>query len=269
MARNYLKTLYILLTALVTNACSDVNDKNQLSVYICDSPADYGGVHFYITGVQVRTTGSQSWTPLIPGESYVALMELVNGKMQEAGRATMPQGSSYDAVRLTFSPGNAYVEIDGEGKLPLELDPADAVVIAPFPAVTMDGPNKPLLFDIDIASSVIPDPSTASGYRFRPQVTFVDIDQCGVVQGALQAGEAAVTSRIWMRFTDDATGTVSSTYCSREPAGAFFIRLVPGEYTLEVIPADAAELNPYTAKVAVTKQGVTDLGIIVLETKGL
>lgn len=268
MARNIFKALYICLAAVMLAACSDANDKNELAVYVCDNPADYGGLNFYIAGVEVRQTGADVWTPLVVSESYVALMELVNGKMQEAGRGTMPQGSSYDAVRLSFSTGNAYLVIAGES-LPLAVDAADAVVTVPFPAVTMDGPNTPLLLDIDIASSVVEDAATESGYRFRPRVTFVDTEMCGVVQGGLQIGDAAVISRLWLRFTDDATGVVSSTYCSLNPAGAFFMRLAPGNYTLDVIPGTRSGVKAYTAKVVVERQQVTDLGVIVLETIGL
>lgn len=249
-------------------ACSDVNDKNQLAVYLCDSPADYGGLNFYITGVEVRAAGSDAWTPLVVSQEYVALMELVNGKMQEAGRGTMPVGASYDAVRLTFSPDNAYVSIAGES-VPLEVAEADVAVTVPIPVVTMDGPNKPLLLDIDIASSVVADAAAAGGYRFRPQVSFVDVEECGVVQGGLQRGEAAVTSRLWLRFTNDATGAVSSTYCSLNPAGAFFMRLPPGDYTLEVIPSGDEGIVTYPSKISVGRQQVTDLGTIILETYGL
>lgn len=268
MARNFLRTLYMLLAAFMLGACSDVNDKNQLAVYLCDSPADYGGLNFHISGVEVRAAGSDAWTPLAVSASYVALMDLINGKMQEAGRGTMPQGVSYDAVRLTFSTENAVVVIAGEN-IPLAVDAADAVVTVPFPAMTMDGPNKPLLLDISAASSVVADASVAGGYRFRPQVSFVNLDECGVVQGGLQAGQSAVATRMWMQFTDDATGAVSSTYCSINPAGAFFIRLLPGDYTLDVTPRDGSGIKPYTAKVSVTKQGVTDLGVIILETTGI
>lgn len=264
MTRNFLRILYTLLAALALSACSDVNDKNRLAVYVCDSPADYGGLDFYITGVEVRRSGEgEAWTPLTVSSSYVALMNLINGKMQEVGRGTMPDGASYDAVRLTFSTEDAHAVIAGES-IPLAIDPADAVVTVPFPTLTMDGPNRSLLLDIDIASSVVADAAAAGDYRFRPQVSFVDLDQCGVVQGGLQAGQAAVATRIWMRFTDETTGAVRSTYCSINPAGAFFIRLLPGEYTLDVVPRDDSGLRPYTAKVAVTKQGITDLGIIVL-----
>lgn len=268
MAKNIFKALYICLAALTLAACSDTNDKNELAVYVCDSPADYGGLNFYIAGVEVRQAGGDAWVPLVVPESYVALMELVNGKMQEAGRGTMPKGSSYDAVRLTFSTENAYLVIAGVS-LPLAVDAADAVVTVPVPTVTMDGPNTPLLLDIDIASSVVEDAATESGYRFRPLVTFVDTEACGVVQGGLQIGDAAVTSRLWLRFTDDATGAVYSTYCSLNPAGAFFMRLAPGEYTLEVLSDPDSGIQAYTAKVSVQRQQVTDLGVIVLETIGL
>lgn len=267
MTRNFLRTLYILLAALTLGACSDVNDKNRLAVYLCDSPADYGGLNFYITGVEVRAAGTDTWTPLAVSASYVALMELINGKMQEAGRGTMPNGASYDAARLAFSTENAHAVIAGES-IPLAVDPADAVVTVPFSAMTMDGPNRSLLLDIDVASSVVADASVEGGYRFRPRVSFVDLDRCGVVQGGLQIGQSAVATRIWMRFTDEVTGEVSSTYCSLNPAGAFFIRLMPGDYTLDVVPRDDSGFGPYTAKVAVTKQGITDLGIIVLGTTG-
>lgn len=268
MARNIFKTLYILLAALTLGACSDVNDKSQLAVYLCDSPADYGSLTFYIAGVEVRAAGSDAWTPLVISQEYVALMELVNGKMQEAGRGTMPHGVSYDAVRLVFSPDNAYVSVAGES-VPLEVAEADATVTVPIPTVTMDGPNEPLLLDIDIASSVVADTAAAGGYRFRPQVSFVNVEECGVVQGGLQMGEAAVTSRLWLRFTNDATGAVSSTYCSLNPAGAFFMRLLPGDYTLEVILPGDEGMATYPSEISVKRQQVTDLGTIIIETYGV
>lgn len=268
MARNLIRTLSALLGALILGACSDANDKNQLAVYLSDSPAEYGGLNLYITGVDVRQAGSDAWTPLAVSEPYVALMELINGRMQEAGRGTMPNGSSYDVARIVFSTENAHLVIAGE-RIPLVIDAADATATVPFPAVTMDGPNTPLLFDIDIAASVVEDPTAESGYRFRPQVTFVDTEACGVVQGGLQAGDAAVQSRLWLRFTDDATGEASSTYCSINPAGAFFMRLLPGDYTLDVIPANGSGIRSYSTRISVAQQQVTDLGTIVLETNGI
>lgn len=267
MARNFLKVFYILLAAFALGACSDANDRNRLAVYVCDSPADYGGVNFYIAGVEIRAAGSGAWTPLAVSGSYVALMELINGKMQEAARATLPQGTSYDAVRLTFSPENAYVVIAGES-IPLAVDPADAAVTVPVPTVTMDGPDTPVLLDIDVAASVVGDASAPGGYRFRPQVSYVNLEECGVVQGGLQVGETAVASRLWIRFTDEATGQVGSTYCSLNPAGAFFKRLLPGNYTLEVVPAADSEIASYTTRIEISRQRVTDLGNIVLESNG-
>lgn len=264
MARKILRTLYI-SAALAFGACSDANDRNQLAVYLCDNPADYGGLNCYIAGVEVRAADGGAWTPLPVSEDYVALMELVNGKMQEAGRTTLPQGTSCDAVRIAFSTENAHVVVGGES-VPLAVDVADATVTVPFPPVTMDGPNTPLLLDIDIAASVVEDASAESGYRFRPQISFVNTAECGAVQGGLQTGSAAVSSRLWIRFTDRATGAVSSTYCSLSPAGAFFKRLTPGNYLLEVLPASDSDIEPYTTEIAVARQQVTDLGNIVLES---
>lgn len=274
MAQHPFKTLGILLLALLCSGCSDVNDRNRLVVYLCDSPAAYSGVNVYIESVEVRrTVGSEggeaggTWVPMeMPGR-YFALMELVNGKMQEAGSAALPAGSTYDAVRIRFAAENDRLVVAGEN-FPLAVAEEDAAVVVDFPAVTMDGPDRPLLFDIDVAASVVEDSGTESGYRFRPQVSFVDTDACGVVQGGLQAGSAAVRSRLWLRFVDEATGRIQSTYCSIDPAGAFFMRLTPGEYTLEVVPDERAGVRPYSTRIAVVRQQITDLGMIVLETNG-
>lgn len=272
MASNRFKIhYYIVLLGLLFGGCSAANDRNQLAVYLCDSPAAYGGLNCYVESVEVRQAANGdggTWVPMeVPGR-YFALMELINGKMQEAGRATLTQGSSYDAVRFRFATENNRVVIAGES-IPLAVAEEDATVTVDFPTVTMNGPDRPLLFDIDIATSVVEDSTTEHGYRFRPQVSFVDTDACGVVQGGLQAGEAAVRSRLWIRFTDQATGRVSSTYCSINPAGAFFMRLLPGEYAMDVIPGDAAEVEPYSTRITVERQQITDLGIIVLGTNGL
>lgn len=274
MAPNRLKTLYILLFSLLVGGCSDANDRNQLAVYLCDSPAAYNGLNVYVESVEVRQTAvagggtGESWVPMEVPDRYFALMELINGKMQEAGRATLPSGGTYDAVRIRFATENDRLLMNGQN-IPLAVDEADAIVTVEIPTVTMNGPDRALLFDIDIAASVVEDPATESGYRFRPQVTFVDTDACGVVQGGLQIGNAAVRSRLWIRFTDDATGSVRSTYCSVNPAGAFFIRLMPGSYTLDVVPGAEAEFGPYTTRITVERQHVTDLGMIVLGTNGL
>lgn len=266
MSRKIIRLVCALLIGMGAAGCSNVNDRNQLAVYVCDSPADYSGVTFYISRVEVRTAGTDTWTFMGPTESYVSLMDLINGKMQEVARSAMEGGTSYDAVRISFSPQDAFVRIEGEN-LGMELDPDDAVTTTVFPVVTMDGPNRPLLFDIDIAASVIPDANTAHGYRFRPQVSYVDLEECGVVQGGLQAGQSAVTGRIWMRFTDNVTGKATSTYCSVNPAGAFFVRLMPGTYTLDVFPSEKMQLENYTGTVTVERQKITDLGIVILRSR--
>lgn len=265
MIRHLLRTLYLLLTVLTLGACSDANNKNQLTVYLCDSPADYNGLYFYVERIEIRSADGDNWTTIPLTESFVPLMSLTNGKMQETARTNLPDKSTYDAVRITFSAEEAQIDVNKE-VLNLALDPSDASVVVPIPTLTMTGPNTPLLFDIDIASSVVEDPSTESGYRFRPHVTYIDTQTFGVVQGGMQVGEAAVSQQLWMRFTNTASGETISTYCSLDPAGAFFMRLQPGEYTLEIIPPDGAQIIPYSTTVTVSPQRVTDLGTILLES---
>lgn len=268
MVRKLCRIFGVALFGLLFGACDDANDRNQLAVYLCDSPADYGGVDCYVESVEVRSVGSGGeWIAMEVPNRYFALMELTNGKMQEAGRATMPRGGRYDAVRIRFATGNDRLVIAGES-FPLAVAEEDATVVVEFPPVTMDGADRPLLFDVDLAASVVEDPAAESGYRFRPQAEFVDIEACGAVQGGLQAGSAAVQSRLWIRFTDLTTGWSGSTYCSLDPAGAFFMRLRPGEYSLEVVPGQGATVAPYTTRLSVERQQVTDLGTIVLETDG-
>lgn len=265
MTRHLFRSLYMLLMALTLSACSDANDKNQLAVYLCDSPADYSAVYCYVEQVELRTAGSDSWTPMPLTETYFSLMELVNGKMQEAARATLTDGASYDALRITFSQQDASVVVGGE-LYELAVDAADASVTVPIPTLTMTGPNTPLLLDIDIASSVVEDPTATYGYRFRPQLSYVNTQSCGVVQGGMQVGNQAVSQRMWLRFTNTASGETASTYCSLDPAGAFFMRLEPGDYTLDILPADGSEIVPYSTPLTITAQQVTDLGTIVLES---
>ncbi|MDE5944301.1 MAG: DUF4382 domain-containing protein [Rikenella sp.] len=266
MVRKLCRIFGVALFGLLLGACDDANDRNQLAVYLCDSPADYGGVDCYVESVEVRSGGE--WIAMEVPSRYFAMMELVNGKMQEAGRATLPSGGRYDAVRIGFATEGNRLVIAGES-FPLAVSESDAEVVVEFPAVTMDGPDRPLLFDLDIASSVVEDATAESGYRFRPQVEFVDVEACGAVQGGFQIGSAAVQSRLWIRFTDWATGEVRSTYCALDPAGAFFMRLLPGEYTLEVIPGRGTTAAPYSTRLSVERRQVTDLGTIVLGTNDL
>lgn len=265
MTRHLLSILSALLATLTLGACSDANDKNQLAVYLCDSPADYSAVYCYVENVELRAADTDTWTPMPLTETYFPLMELVNGKMREAARSTLSEGASYDAVRITFSQENASVAVSGE-LYELAVDAADATVTVPIPTLTMTGPNTPLLFDIDIASSVVEDPATTYGYRFRPRITYIDTQTFGVVQGGMQVGDEAVSQRMWLRFTNNTNGETASTYCSLDPAGAFFMRLAPGDYTLEVVPADGTNITPYSTTLTVTAQQVTDLGTILLES---
>ena len=265
MARNIFRTLYILLLSLGLSACDKANEQNQLAIYVCDNPAAYSSISLYVDRLEVRASGSENWTPIPVTESHIPLLTLVNGTMQEIGRTTLPEGTAYDAIRFTFSTENATVTAGG-ATTPLSIDAADATVTVSCPAFTMSGPNTPLLFDIDIASSVVEDPATTYGYRFRPHVTYIDTQTFGVVQGGMQVGDEAVSQRMWLRFTNNTNGETASTYCSLDPAGAFFMRLAPGDYTLEVVPADGTNITPYSTTLTVTAQQVTDLGTILLES---
>ncbi|WP_304708528.1 DUF4382 domain-containing protein [uncultured Rikenella sp.] len=264
MVRQIFKTLGLLSILLWLGACSDVNDRNRLSVYVCDAPADYTALDCYVAEVAVRA-GDGTWRNLEIADSYLPLMNLVNGKMQLVAEGTMPQGAAYDAARIVFSTEKATVRLLDQ-TVPLAVDPADATVVVPFPSMTMNGPNRPLLFDIDLAASVVEDPAAESGYRFRPRVTFVDTDLCGVVQGGLQVGESALSGRVRIEFIDPATGSVvASTYSSLNPVGAFFMRLLPGEYIFRVDPRATSGIRPYSAPITIASQQITDLGNIVLE----
>lgn len=264
MVRQIFKNLCLGLGLLWLGACSDVNDRNRLSVYLCDAPADYAALDFYVAGVAVRA-GDGTWQTLETAESYVSLMNLVNGKMQLLAEGTMPSGATYDAARILFSTEKATVRI-ADQNVPLAVDPDDAAVVVPFTAMTMDGPDRALLFDIDLAASVVEDPAAESGYRFRPRVTFVDTERCGVVQGGLQVGESALSGNVRIEFIDRASGAVvASTYSALNPAGAFFMRLLPGEYILRVDPRATSGIRPYSVPVDIVAQQVTDLGNIVLE----
>ncbi len=268
MVRQMFKTLGLLAILSGLVACSDVNDQNRLSVYLCDAPADYTALDCYVAEVAVRA-GDGVWQTLEIADSYLPLMNLVNGKMQLVAEGTMPQGAAYDAVRILFSTENATVRVLDQN-LPLAVDPDDAAVVVPFATLTMDGPNRPLLFDVDLAASVVEDPAAESGYRFRPRVTFVDTDRCGVVQGGLQVGESALSGRMRIEFIDPATGSVvASTYSSLNPVGAFFMRLLPGEYILRVDPRAASGIRPYSEPITIASQQITDLGNIVLERENL
>lgn len=268
MARNIFRTLYILLLSLGLSACDKANEQSQLAIYVCDNPAAYSSISLYVDRLEVRTSGSENWTPIPVTESHIPLLTLVNGTMQEIGRTTLPEGTAYDAVRFTFLTENATVTAGGATN-PLSIDDADATVTVSCPAFTMSGPNTPLLFDIDAATSVVEDASAADGYRFRPQISYVDTNNCGVVQGGLQIGTTAVTTPLLIRFTEQSTGTVSTTYCSTTTAGAFFKRLAPGSYTMEVVPAEDYGIAPYTTSITITGQQVTDLGTIILESTSL
>ncbi len=268
MVRKLLKIVGCVLFGLTAGGCEQVNDRNQLAVYLCDSPAEYGGLDCYVDRVEVRSARSGEWIAMeVPGR-YFAMMELVNGKMQEAGRVTLPEGERIDAVRIGWAPEGNRVVIAGV-PFPLGVGEGEESSTVEFPEVAMEGPNRALLFDLDVAASVVDDPTVESGYRFRPQIEFVDTEACGVVQGGLQVGRSAVTSRLWLRFTDVETGWSGSTYCALDPAGAFFMRLRPGRYRFEVVPGAETGVEDYAAQVEVSRQRVTDLGTIVLEAKGL
>ena len=83
MARNIFRTLYILLLSLGLSACDKANEQDQLAIYVCDNPAAYSSISLYVDRLEVRASGSESWTPIPVTESHIPLLTLVNGTMQE------------------------------------------------------------------------------------------------------------------------------------------------------------------------------------------
>lgn len=277
-----------ILTLFFMTACDNVNDKNRLSVYICDAPApNLEEMTFYISQVEVRETGTGNWLALAPENRRVSLLTLVNGRMQQVAMSEIEKGKSFDAVRLTLNPENASVTVAGN-KVDAQLDPADTELIIPITPTVMDGPNRPILIDIDAAASLIEIPGTPgtptpgdgddddeeeevilSDYRIKPVARFVDTALTGAVRGGLQTASGTIPSQALIQFTNTANGEIFSTYCTTATAsrGAFFIRLLAGEYQMDVLPSDASGLEAYNTTVTVGEQQAVDLSWIVLENK--
>lgn len=265
---------YILLLSVISfwfSGCSDTLDKkNQLSVYICDAPAEsFQQVILEVLQVELRQAGTSEWTTVTVEDGYLELLRLVNGEMQRVALEVVNSGLSFDAVRFTFNTANASVVLPGQNH-PLAFDAADAVVTLEIPVFVMNETNRALLFDIDAAASVVDDPTAESGYRMKPNVSFIDPDAVGSVQGALMKGSSAVNYQMLLEFTHLETGAVFSTYCNNDgtSSGVFFRRLPPGRYKMQAIPRpEDPDFELYEAGFDITVSKLLDLGMIDIVPK--
>lgn len=260
MLERYILRFFLPLLALALTACNEDGQNNELSIYVCDSPAEYQGVTFSVRAVEVRSR--TEWTTLQIEDGTVSLLDLVNGRMQKVAGNRVPDGARYDAVRFTFQTTGAFVRV-GTDSFEMEVD--DQYAVQTIEAeITMNGDNNPVLFDIDAAASVLEiDEET---YVFRPRIRWIDLDQYGAVQGGLQNGTVAMTHNALMKFENKLTGEVFHTYSDMvRVQGGFFIRLPAADYRLTITPFPDDNLQPEIFDITVVVGEVVDFGMIVLE----
>lgn len=268
MVKKYGYILFLALISFWISGCSDTLDKkNELSVYVCDAPAEaFQEVTLEVLQVELRQASGSEWTTVTVEDGYLELLRLVNGEMQRVALEVVNSGASFDAIRFTFNTENAAVVTGGQN-LPLAFDGADAVVTVEVPAFVMDETNRALLFDIDAAASVVDDAAAENGLRMKPSVFFVDPQAVGSVQGSLMKGSVSVNYQMLLKFTQQDTGQVFSTYCTNDQTsqGVFFMRLPPGSYKMQAIPREEdVDFESYEATFDITAQKLLDLGLIEL-----
>ncbi len=255
--RYILRRLPLFAAPLALTACtSDAGRIDRLTVYLCDSPADYKSVVFVVEGVEIRNASDGTWLTLSSVPVTVPLLSFVNGTMLAVGTEIVPQGS-YDRVRLTLRSENASVTV-GAQSYPMAIP--DPVLEVPV-AVTMNGEIQSVLIDIDAAASVADNGD--NNYSFEPVAFWCDLETMGAVQGGVVDNKGnALNAPCWISFASAADQSVRSTYALG--SSPFFMRLAPGDYTMTITPPAASQIASYTRELTVESRKVVDFGMISL-----
>lgn len=221
----------------VVMSCSSGEPANQsMSIYLCDSPADYEEVIVDIQSVQVAVDQG-AWKALaMTSESQISMLELTNGvSLKIAGGQFDPTG--YTRLKLTFGKKNS-ITVDGKTHVMsiAEADMEREITISK--GVEGDYPYTVLL-DLDILNSVVAE--SADTYTFVPHVSTVDVVGTSGVKGVVMGANSLTNERQLIELTA-ANGTKISTY-SNISTGYFFFRAMPDTYSMKVIGATKSKYN--------------------------
>lgn len=204
------------------------------AVYLEDAPADFRSITVNITSVELL--GPAGWEALPLQQTAVSLLTLTGGVSLKLAEGFIAPGD-YTRLRITFrQTGNQLIQrIEGADQtFTLTLEEADAARELALDVKAGGGSRNFLIVDMDATRSIVGDGQ--ENYALVPYLTLIDLSHWGAISGAIATSTGtAIAERMHIEVTSDG-GNV--TYSFTNPAsGRFFVRVVPGTYTMRIIPA--------------------------------
>ena len=263
---------FVLLTSIILSfllaSCSHSgsSDQGEIFIKVVDAPANYQAINIVVNRVSIHQSGA---APNI-GLTFLSttspikfnLLKLLNGNSVQLALSKVPAGT-YDQIEINY--GQCTITINGQ-EIPLNFDPSitNGNSIIPFSFQIVDGQQFQLTFDYDAYSSVYPT-GFLNSYNFNPKIRLQNTALSGSIAGTIRDPNNAVTSARITTFTglDSVTTYNDTTY------GSFQLSDLPEDtsYTVIIIPYNQSLLNDTLPGIIVTRQTITNLGIIQLKYK--
>lgn len=253
----------ILLLSLLFGliSCDDPFYKGspQFILYIQDLPAQEIN-SLNLSFVKVELFNNSEWIDVKCNNSTFNVIDYNGGTMFELTKATIAAGK-YSKFRMTLSP--QFNSIDYKGAKHLLLYTSEnSVLNFDYEFEASEDKQEIVVCDIDVAKSISGDVDKGQ-FWFNPNVTLINLNSWGVVQGVLvDAAHKRLNRRCLVRATRS-DGYQLNNYTTN--AGDLFIRLPEGLYTIVVTPQSTANLPVITILNVVVKAGQpTSVGGVVL-----
>ena len=253
-----------ILLSLVLAGCSGngTNDQGEIFIKVVDAPANYQQINIVVDRVSVHQSGASPliWTYLSPASPIsFNLLTLVNGHSVQLAFSKVPVGT-YDQIKIEY--GTCTILTNGNPKqLNLDASIKNGNAIS-YGFQIVDGQQFQLTLDYDAFNSVY-----VSGvyYYFKPLIRVQNTLLSGSITGTVRDSNNVVASAKITTFTglDTVTTYNDTTY------GSFQLSDLPEDtsYTVIIIPYNKLLMNDTLPGIVVTRQTVTNLGIIKLKYK--
>ncbi len=228
-------------------------------VRLMDAPAAYDSVNIVVDSVRVHVESADSvggWITVSRSPAVYNLLDYTSGRDTVIAEAPVPAGY-YSQLRLYIGSGSNVV-VSGM-RHPLEVPSgSQSGLKLNIQAAIAPGVKYVAALDFDAARSIV---VTGNGrYMLKPVIKVVTTAVSGSLSGMVSPDTTHAT--VWAIAGTDTSSTLADT------TGYFkFPFLVPGGYSLQIVPADTTYADTTLSNVSVFAAQNTDVGTIVLRKK--
>jgi hypothetical protein len=236
----------------------DESEPGRMVMHIVDAPTDHlSEVNIIVGSVEVHSD-LNGWFITREEPDTIDLLTLKNGVTAVLSDTALPAGK-YTQIRLHIEEGS-YVIAEGERYdliIPSGFQ-TGVKLVGEFDVLSND--RVDLLLDFDVHRSV---EHAADGYRLQPTIRFQVLDSAGDLSGTVEPAEARALIAV------SAGGEIITSTYADEATGEFkIVGLAPGTYTVLVVSREDESAFAEITDVEIDVNGITDLGVIELNSGG-